>query len=47
MSDQMWMFIGMVFAAVVLLSQAMIVPVFGESRKTRKKLKARLGEIER
>ena len=47
MSDQMWIVIGMIFAAVVLLSQAMIVPVFGESRKTRKKLQARLGQIER
>jgi len=47
MSDQMWIVIGMIFAAAVLLSQAMIVPVFGESRKTRKKLKARLGQIER
>jgi tight adherence protein B len=47
MSDQIWMFIGTVFATVVLLSQAMIVPVFGESRKTRKKLKARLGDLER
>jgi tight adherence protein B len=43
----MWIVIGMIFVAVVLLSQAMIVPVFGESRKTRKKLKARLGQIER
>jgi tight adherence protein B len=47
MSDQIWIFIGTVFVTVVLLSQAMIVPVFGESRKTRKKLKARLGELER
>jgi tight adherence protein B len=46
MSDPMWIVIGMIFAAVVLLSQAMIVPVFGESRKTRKKLKARLDQIE-
>jgi tight adherence protein B len=43
----MWIVIGMVFVAVALLSQAMIVPVFGESRKTRQKLKARLVEIER
>ena len=47
MSNQLWIFIGTVFVAVVLLSQAMIVPVFGEGRKTRKKLKARLGELER
>ena len=47
MSNQIWIFIGTVFVTVVLLSQAMIVPVFGEGRKTRKKLKARLGELER
>jgi tight adherence protein B len=47
MSDQVWIFIGTIFVTVVLLSQAMIVPVFGESRQTRKKLKARLGELER
>jgi tight adherence protein B len=47
MSDQIGIFLATIFVAVVLLSQAMIVPVFGESRKTRKKLKARLGELER
>jgi len=47
MSNQMWIFIGAVFFAVALLSQAMIIPVFGEGRQTRKKLKARLGELER
>jgi tight adherence protein B len=47
MSNELWIFIGTVFVTVVLLSQTMIVPVFGESRKTRKKLKARLGELER
>jgi tight adherence protein B len=47
MSNQIWIFIGTVFVAVVLLSQLMIVPVFGEGRQTRKKLKARLSELER
>jgi len=47
MSNQMWIFIGTVFFTVALLSQAMIIPVFGEGRQTRKKLKARLGELER
>jgi tight adherence protein B len=47
MSNQLWIFIGTVFVTVALLSQALIVPVFGEGRKTRKKLKARLGELER
>ena len=47
MTNEIWIFVGAVFVTVVLLSQAMIVPVFGESRKTRKKLKARLSELER
>jgi tight adherence protein B len=47
MSNELWMVIGAVFLAVFLLSQSMVVPVFGESRKTRKRLRARLGEIER
>ena len=47
MSNELWIFIGTVFVAVVLLSQTMIVPVFGESRKMRKKLQARLGDLER
>jgi len=47
LSSELWIVIGAVFAMVFLLSQAMIVPVFGESRKTRKRLRARLGEIER
>ena len=37
MSNELWIFIGTVFVTVALLSQAMIVPVFSESRKTRKK----------
>ena len=47
LSTELWIVIGAVFAMVFLLSQAMIIPVFGESRKTRKRLRARLGEIER
>jgi len=47
MSDGFLIFIGVIFATVFLLSQAMIVPVFGESRKVRSKLKKRLGDIER
>lgn len=43
----MLLFVGVIFAMVFLLSQALIVPVFGESRQTRKKLKKRLGDIER
>jgi tight adherence protein B len=40
-------FIVMVFVAVFLLSQGMITPVFAESGKVRKRLKKRLGEIEK
>jgi tight adherence protein B len=39
-------FIILVFAAVFLLSQGMIVPAFGENRQTRKRLKQRLNEID-
>lgn len=46
MTDGVMIFVGMVFVAVALLSQGLIVPVFGESRKMRKKLQSRLNEIE-
>ena len=46
MSDGMMIFGGLVFVAVALLSQGLIVPVFGESRQMRRKLQSRLGEIE-
>lgn len=46
MSNGVMIFVGMVFVAVLLLSQGLIVPVFGETRKMRKKLQARLSEIE-
>ena len=46
MTDGLMIFVGLVFAAVALLSQGLIVPVFGESRQMRKKLQARLNEIE-
>ena len=39
-------FIAMVFVAVFFLAQGMIVPVFGESRQTRKRLKQRLSEVD-
>jgi tight adherence protein B len=42
-----FIYLGLVFAAVFLLSQGMIVPAFGESRKTRKLLKRRLEDIDR
>ena len=46
MSDGAMIFMVMVFVTVALLSQGLIVPVFGESRKMRKKLQSRLDEIE-
>ncbi len=46
MSEGLMIFLAMVFTAVFLLSQGLVVPVFGESRKTRKLLKARLGQID-
>ena len=33
MTDGVMIFIGMIFVAVALLSQGLIVPVFGESRQ--------------
>ncbi len=39
-------FIVMVFATVVLLVQGLVVPVFGESAKVRKRLKKRIADIE-
>lgn len=38
-------FIGMVFIAVFLLMQSFIVPVFGENRQARKRLKKRLQSV--
>src|SRR5262245_29698958 len=37
----------LVFAAVFLLSQGMIIPVFGEGRKARQRLRERLADIEK
>jgi len=45
-SEGLFIFLGMVFVAVFLLSQGMVVPVFGEGGKMRKRLKERLSEIE-
>ena len=46
MSDGVMIFMALIFVAVALLSQGLIVPVFGESRQMRKKLQSRLSEIE-
>ncbi len=48
MADQsVFIFLGLVFVAGFFLVQGLIVPVFGENRKTRKRLKARLDEVDR
>ena len=41
----MWTFIGLVFLAVFLLLQGLAIPVFGENRKLRKRLVARLATV--
>jgi tight adherence protein B len=40
-----WIFIGLVFLAVFLLTQGMVIPVFGEARKMRKRLLTRLNTV--
>lgn len=45
--DGTLIFVGLVFAAVFLLAQGTVVPVFGESRLMAKRLKQRLSQIER
>ncbi|MBD2836763.1 type II secretion system F family protein [Pseudomonas sp. JM0905a] len=39
-------FLGMVFVAVFLLSQVLVVPVFGEAGKVRRRIRARLDVLE-
>lgn len=46
MDDGLFIFALMVFTAVLLLSQGLVVPVFGEASKTRKLLKQRLSQID-
>ena len=45
MEGSTWTFIGLVFFAVFVLVQGLVVPVFGEAKKTRKRLLARLGTV--
>ncbi|SDH86119.1 tight adherence protein B [Pseudomonas benzenivorans] len=40
-------FLGMVFTAVFLLSQGLVVPVFGEAGRVRKRIRGRLHVLER
>jgi tight adherence protein B len=42
MSGGMWLFVTLVFFAVFLLMQGTVVPVFGEGRRMRKRIEARL-----
>jgi len=43
--DSPWIFLGLIFFAVFLLVQGMVVPVFGESTRMRKRLLARLSTV--
>ncbi|TKV69256.1 type II secretion system F family protein [Marinobacter panjinensis] len=54
LGDKLWVFLVLVFVAVFLLSQGLVVPVFGENRGARKRLSQRMknltagdGEVER
>lgn len=45
MSDGMMIFVAMIFVTVFLLVQGLVVPVFGEGAKARKRLQKKLNEI--
>jgi tight adherence protein B len=45
--NSLLVYLGLVFAAVFLLSQGMIIPVFGDGRKARQRLRERLADIEK
>jgi tight adherence protein B len=40
-----WLFLLLVFAAVVLLMQGTVVPVFSDARKMRKRIATRLSNV--
>ncbi|HZD53169.1 MAG TPA: secretion system protein, partial [Woeseiaceae bacterium] len=46
MSNGMMIFVGLIFATVFLLVQGLVVPVFGESAKVRKRLLKKLDQIQ-
>jgi tight adherence protein B len=46
MSNGMLIFVAMIFVTVFLLMQGLVVPVFGESAKARKRLLKKLGQIQ-
>src|SRR5215469_8157413 len=43
--ESTWVFLGLVFLAVFLLMQGLVVPVFGESTRMRKRLLSRLSAV--
>ncbi|MWV16767.1 secretion system protein [Pseudomonas sp. L-22-4S-12] len=45
-SEYIFAFLGMIFTAVFLLSQGLVVPVFGEAGKMRKRIRSRLNLLE-
>lgn len=45
LGDKLWIFIGLVFVAVFLLTQGLVVPVFGESRGARKRMSRRVKQV--
>ncbi len=45
LGDKLWIFLALVFVAVFLLSQGMVIPVFGESRGARKRLSQRMKNL--
>ncbi|MEX2476753.1 type II secretion system F family protein [Marinobacter sp.] len=42
LGDKLWIFLALVFVAVFLLSQGLVIPVFGESRGARKRMNQRM-----
>jgi tight adherence protein B len=46
MPEGTWIFLGLVFLTIFLLSQGLVVPVFGEGGKMRKRLKQRLATLD-
>lgn len=45
LGDQLWIFVCLVFVAVFLLAQGLVIPVFGESRGARKRLSQRVKQL--
>ncbi|MBW7469753.1 type II secretion system F family protein [Marinobacter sp. M216] len=42
LGENLWIFVALVFTAVFLLSQGLVIPVFGESRSARKRMRRRM-----